>query len=63
MTLGNTELPHMPLSSFSFSHLLLGMQHTLKSSLFPQGDAFEKTKFSFVSDYQLEITSGLGVLA
>lgn len=52
----------MPLSSFSFSHLLLGMQHTLKSSLFPQGDAFEKTKFSFVSDYQLEITSGLGVL-
>jgi hypothetical protein len=51
----------MPFSSFSFGYLLLGMQPTLKSSLFPQGDFHAETKFSFASGGQWENASGLGM--
>lgn len=43
----------IPMSSFSFVHLPLGMQSTIKSSMFSQWDSFKRIKLSYVSGYQL----------
>lgn len=40
-------------------HLLLGMQCTLNSSLFPPWDSLGEIKFSCVNGYQLEVASGM----
>ena len=37
-----------------------GVQPTPKSSLLPSETPLEEIKFSFASDYQLDIASGLG---
>lgn len=45
----------MSLSSFSVDHPMVGVQPTLKSSLFACESPSEETKSSFVSGYQLEV--------
>lgn len=59
--LWDKESPWMPLSSFCVGHLLLVMRPALKSGVCPQWDLLERTNFSFISGYQVETTSGLGL--
>jgi hypothetical protein len=61
MTIWDREHPTMPLRSYPFAHLLLGMMPAFKDSLFPSGTLLEKTIFSFASGYQLSIAFELGI--
>ena len=53
----------MLLSLFCVDHLLLGLGPALKNGLVTNETLFRKTNFLFVSGYQLEKASGLGVRA
>ena len=46
MAFCDKEPPKMPLSDFSLGHLLLGIQPTLESSLFPQLDSLGENEIS-----------------
>ena len=48
-------------SSLSVSHLLRGMQPTIRSTLLPQETPLEETESSLASGYQLDNASGLGM--
>lgn len=61
MILEDKELPEMPLFLFFFVHLLLGMQPTLKSSLFLSETSYRETEVLFASGFQLKIASELGM--
>lgn len=61
MTFWDKGPPNVPLSVFLGGHLLLDMQPTFKSGLFPQWDSLEKSNLLFASGSQLEKTFGLGV--
>lgn len=55
------ESPRMTLCSFFDVHLLLDMQPTFKSTLFPQLVSLRENKFSICKILSIEITSGLGM--
>lgn len=56
--LNETKKLKMPLSPLRYSHLLQGMGSPLKSGRFPSETPLERSHFSFVSSYQLEIDAG-----